>query len=221
MEIGSKIAALLAKAESTTFPEEAETLFAKAQQLMAKHALTEADLEGARETEENPIEVVVVRVAIPYARERAHVLFAAAGANRVRPVRQVRGSVVDVHLVGFRRDLERVQLLYAALSVYATGAMIRAANRDNTQRFRRSFLVSFGQRIEQRLLEAEAAGVGERGLVLVGRSDLVNERVGELFPNLRRIVDRVGSREGFAAGVRAANLADLGQARVGGVGEVR
>ena len=42
-----RVRALLAKAESTSFPEEADALTAKAQELMARHAIDAAMLEGA------------------------------------------------------------------------------------------------------------------------------------------------------------------------------
>ncbi len=47
--IAERIAALLDKAESTSYPAEADAFMAKAQELMARHAIDEAMLQPAQQ----------------------------------------------------------------------------------------------------------------------------------------------------------------------------
>src|SRR5262249_11766348 len=115
-----KVRALLAKAESTGFAEEAEALTAKAQQLMARHSIDEALLaarEGARD------EPAGCRVGIdsPYELAKASLLDVVAGANRCRSVWAK--SLGFATVIGFQPDLDAVELLYTSLLVQATSAM--------------------------------------------------------------------------------------------------
>lgn len=215
-----RIRALLAKAESTTFAEEAEGFYAKAQELMTRYAVDEAKLAGVRETEDNPITAVEVSVWTPYPRERSVILWAVARANDCRTVITSKIGAWTVRVVGFERDLERVQLIYTSLAMYASGQMRSADKRgESSQRFYRSFLIAFGTRLEKRLQEARSAAMLP---VLFDRSQLVNDRVADMFPNLaaaRPVVAR--SALGWQAGERAADSADLGQTRMAGRKAIR
>ena len=79
----AKIRALLAKAESTRFEAESDALTAKAQELMARHAIDDAVARSARSSEERP---VARRIAVdqPYAVAKSHLLHVVATANGVR-----------------------------------------------------------------------------------------------------------------------------------------
>lgn len=215
-----RIAALIAKAERTDSPEEAEAFFAGAQRLMTQYRISEAELAGARETDDNPIDHELFRLEFPYADARAHVLFAVAQHNDVRLVLEGRNVA---HLIGFRRDIERVLMLYSALNMHAAREMTRE-NIGNAQAYRRSFMISFGRRISERLEEAKLASQAEAAgtlPVLYDRSKLVDDRAAEIFPHTRTKRARVTSGAGAAAGRAAANNADLGQSRIGGQGEIR
>nr|MBA3303233.1 DUF2786 domain-containing protein [Acidimicrobiia bacterium] len=216
---------LLAKAESTTFAEEADALTAKAQQLMARHRIDRAALEteGRRSTDRP----VGRRIWLddPYADAKAHLLAQVAKANRCRSV-----SITDVgccHVIGFASDLAVVELLHTSLLVQATAAMAAAGSRTDgqgrsrTRSFRSSFLYAFAMRIGERLREAvadaEAEGVAEHGAgvlpVLARRDEEVDEVVAESFPDLvRRRAPRL-TAEGWAAGRAAADMADLSVGR--------
>lgn len=222
----ARIRALIRQAERTNFPEEAETFFARAQELITKFAIEEAELDGARQTEENPITTSKIEVWTPYPAERLQILVAVAGANDCRTITTNKIGAWSVTVVGFRRDLERVELLYTSLAAHAAKTMKTADKRgENPQRFYRSFLIGFGDRLGERLREARAAVLEESGgllPVLADRSQLVNDAVGNLFPNLKygkAVVAR--SATGLYAGERAANSADLGQSRVGSQGAIR
>ncbi len=84
-----RVRGLLAKAESTEFPEEAEALSAKAQELMAKysidHALLEADQHGSTAGAERPVGIRV-GVDAPYEQAKALLLQEVGTANRCRTV---------------------------------------------------------------------------------------------------------------------------------------
>lgn len=215
------IAGLIAKAEGTNNAEEAESFLAKAQELMTRWAVDEAILDGARETEDNPLDTTIIRLTYPYANMRAVLLDAVAEANNCRIV-LLQGNQVQV--IGFRRDIERTELLYTALSTHAATEMLRGGA-GNAQSFRRSFLLMFGVRIRERFEEIKAAveAAVEPGtaLVLFDRSQLVEDRVSEMFPHLTRRTIKATSAAGAEAGRTAANRADLGQTRVGGQGEIR
>lgn len=212
-----RISGLLVKAESTTNPHEAEAFFAKAQELMTRYAVSEAQLEGARQTEDNPIETRDVFCVAPYSMARTKLLHQVAMNNGCRAVILPSGNAKTVQLVGYRRDLERTELLYASLSTHAAGEMLKQ-NVGNEQAFRRGFLVAFAERIGERLAEARAAALADSGgllPVLVDRSGLVEDFYRNLYPYLRKTRVGRGSAAGRGAGTSAANLADLGQTRVG------
>src|SRR6266704_2970169 len=78
-----RVRALLAKAESTSFAEEAEAYTAKAQELMARHSIDYALLSVGTGIRDQP---VGRRIGIdnPYAAPKVLLHAAAAGANRCR-----------------------------------------------------------------------------------------------------------------------------------------
>jgi uncharacterized protein DUF2786 len=162
----SRIRALLAKAESTEFPEEAEALSARAQELMAKYSIDHALLAARAGTAEEP---GGRRIAVdnPYEGPKATLLNTVAEANRCRAVWSKDVGLVTV--VGFPADLDAVELLFTSLLVQADAAMIRAGGkkdeygRSRTRSFRQSFLVSYAIRIGERL--AEATGHAEQEAV--------------------------------------------------------
>ncbi|WP_341865379.1 DUF2786 domain-containing protein [Kitasatospora cheerisanensis] len=152
-----RIRALLAKAESTGFPEEAEALTAKAQELMARHSIDEALLSAGGPSADEP---AALRIGVdnPYEGPKTMLLDAVAAANRCRVVWAKEFGFCT--LIGFDADLDAVELLYTSLLVQATSAMQRAGSRKHkdgaarTKAFRQSFLVAYAARIRERLAEA-------------------------------------------------------------------
>ncbi|MFJ1753171.1 DUF2786 domain-containing protein [Kitasatospora sp. NPDC088134] len=153
-----RIRALLAKAESTGFPEEAEALTAKAQELMARHSIDEALLSAAGGPAADDPAAVRIGVDNPYEGPKTMLLDAVAAANRCRVVWAKEFGFCTV--IGFDADLDAVELLYTSLLVQATAAMNRAGSRKHkdgaarTKAFRQSFLVAYAARIRERLAEA-------------------------------------------------------------------
>ncbi|MFF2075671.1 DUF2786 domain-containing protein [Kitasatospora sp. NPDC058162] len=225
----ARIRALLAKAESTEFPEEAEALTAKAQQLMAQHSIDDALLAAAGADRNTP---AALRIGVdnPYEGPKTMLLDAVAAANRCRVVWAKEFGFCTV--IGFDGDLDGVELLYTSLLVQATHALNKAGSgKDSRSKaFRQSFLVAYAARIRERLTAATeratsdaAAGrhlredgteeqllPDERLLpALAARSAAVDDEVGRLFPKLVSQRVRVSDGEGWAAGRAAADRAAL------------
>ncbi|MET7567783.1 DUF2786 domain-containing protein [Streptomyces sp. NPDC005492] len=208
----TRIRALLAKAEATGFPEEAEALSAKAQELMARHSIDEALLDAQAPAKDAP-GACRIGVEAPYEQAKAVLLDAVAGANHCRAVWNEAFGFSTV--VGFEGDLEVVELLYTSLLVQATTAMTRAeaaqraGGRRRTKTFRQSFLAAYAHRIGTRLAEAAGTQVTDDLLpVLATREVAVTDRVDEMFPEttttrLRGVSDEAGWTEGAEAADRA------------------
>ncbi|MPY63203.1 DUF2786 domain-containing protein [Streptomyces spongiae] len=221
----TRIRGLLAKAEATGFPEEAEALSAKAQELMARHSIDEA-LLAARTGDPNTPGACRIGVDSPYETAKAVLLDAVAGANRCQAVWNE--SLGFSTVVGFEPDLEAVELLYTSLLVQATTAMTkaeaaqRAGGRKRTKTFRQSFLAAYAHRTGDRLAAVareQAAAEEQRDQrdqrdepdllpVLAARDVAVSEQVTRLFPEtvttrVRGVSDAAGWREGAAAADRA------------------
>ena len=153
----SRIRALLAKAESTEFAEEAEALSGRAQELMAKYSIDHALLAAETGQTETP---GGRRIAVdnPYEAPKATLLQIVAKANRCRVVWSRELGLVTV--IGFPADLDAVELLFTSLLVQANTAMLRTggkrdgAGRSRTRAFRQSFLLAYAVRIGERLSEA-------------------------------------------------------------------
>lgn len=218
--IMGRIRGLLAKAESTEFPEEAEALTAKAQHLMTRYAVDSAVLEaGAGRSLAEEVRARRVHLAQPYADAKVQLLTVVASANGVRSVWH--DEVGMATLVGLPVDLELTELLFTSLLVQATRAMTEtgragsAASRSAS--FRRAFLLAYATRIGERLEDARDAGTAEAAAhtgtalvpVLAARAEAVDEALGELFPNLRSVETRVSNARGWHAGRLAADSADL------------
>jgi len=220
-----RVRALLAKAESTTFPEEAEALTAKAQELMARHAIDAAML-GAAHHAAGPSPVAGWRIGVddPYASAKSLLLDRIATANRSQAVWSKDLGFTTVF--GDRSDLEMVELLYTSLLVQGTDAMLRAGRSvdrygtSRTRSFRQSFLVSYASRIGERLAAASESAVaegterhGEALLpVLVSRAEAVREAIEEAFPDMVEHGTNISNYSGWVAGRAAADLASLGVA---------
>lgn len=224
----SRIRALLAKAEATGFPEEAEALSAKAQELMARHSIDEA-LLAARAHSKNAPGACRIGVEPPYETAKAVLLDAVARANRCESVWN--DDLGFSTVVGFEADLEVVELLHTSLLVQATTAMTKAeaaqrkGGRKRTKTFRQSFLAAYAHRIgvrlaevaEAQVAEAEAEGVGPHGAgapeqdllpVLAARGVAVRDQFTRMFPDtvttrVRGVSDLAGWRQGSEAADRA------------------
>jgi hypothetical protein len=220
----SRIRGLLAKAESTDFDAEAEALTAKAQELMARHAIDTAMLgpRGGPSPTAGAVQARRLHLDDPHAEAKAAIVQAAGTANGVRVVLMPAFGIAT--LVGMPGDLDVVELLVTSLLLQAGRALAdavrQAGARGGATAYRRGFLYSYAQRIEERLTEAresarvEATATYGSALapVLAGRQAAVDEALEELFPSLRRRSGRTVDPAGWHAGRQAADVADLGSA---------
>jgi hypothetical protein len=217
----AKVRALLAKAESTEFEEEAAAFMAKAQELITRHRIDRLLLADADARDAEAVRARRVGVDDPYAGPKALLLDAVADANDCRSVWSKDLGFATVF--GDPADLDTVELLFTSLLVQATTALRvagAASARRRSRAFRQSFLVGYATRIRERLAEGVAAAtgaaeaeVGGRFLpVLARHRRQVDDAVREALGPLRHRAVGVNDPAGFFAGKAAAELADLSAA---------
>lgn len=240
------IRSLLAKAEATEFPEEAEAFFAKASELIARYAIDEALVWSATGTSTTPEEVRLV-IHAPYLAQKAVLVHAVAAAHGCAAVRLLSGPghrTEVVSVVGFPSDLRWVETLVTSLLVQLTSAMLARCPQGLTPSgsagWRRSFIMGFADEVDARLRadreaaarEADASGAGvgtgsgasagsgapaSVALVLAERSEEVQVEFRRRFPHVRSSwASRGSSADGHRAGRQAGREASLGRDAVGG-----
>lgn len=226
-----RVQALLAKAESTDFPDEAESLLAKAQDLMARHAISEAMVAAERHRAGGAPDPVGSRrfvVGAPYASAKRVLLGAVANANGCRCVYLGQsGDGRPCQVFGHESDLAKVEALFTSLSIQAVRAMVGAPvpAGDTPRRFRHAFLLAYANRIGQRLREAGDAARAEEGadaadpesfaLVLRDRKAAVDRALDDAFPHTRKARSSATSGAGWRSGRSAAERVGLGGRSLG------
>jgi len=236
------IRGLLAKAEATDFPEEAEAFFAKASELISRWAIDEAmlwaaDRDGGRE---QPDELQLL-VHAPYLAQKAVLIGSVARAHGCRAVRLVSGpgnrSEV-ISIVGFPSELRWVETLATSLLVQLTSAMLARAPRGvsaaESASWRRSFIIGFAEEVATRLERDRESAAAERGpvrpaaagtesaepsvaLVLASRQEEVDTDFRRRHPHVRSSWASSGrSATGRRAGRQAGRQASLTRNGLGG-----
>lgn len=231
----SRVQGLLAKAESTDFPDEADALLAKAQDLMARHAISEAMVAAERARSGGPADPVGTRrivVEAPYASAKRVLLGAVAHANGCRCVHLsgAAGAGSPCQVFGHESDLANVETLFASLSVQAARAMLAAPvpAGDTPRRFRHAFLLAYANRVGQRMREAGAAAraaagagsadAGGLAVVLRNREAAVDQALRDAYPHTRTARTTATSGAGWRSGRSAAERVGLGQRGLGANG---
>ena len=211
---------LLAKAERTSFDEEADALSAKAQELISKHALERLlAREPDSDRQRVPVDHRRFWLDTPYLMAKAALVDEVAAANRCRCI--VTEAFGFCSLLGDPRDLDDVELLATSLLVQANRSMLRHGRQldrrgvSRTRSFRQSFLASFAHRIGQRLREVdqETMAQADPGTALVAvlrhREQQVDEAFQQRFPNAVQTSTSVTNGLGWAAGRVAADQARI------------
>ena len=223
----SKVRGLLAKAESTEFPDEAEALSAKAQELMSRYSLHQAVLD--HDSGRDPaVSGRRLWLDAPYVDAKALLVQAVATANRARTVWSSHLGFATV--IGADVDLDGVELLVTSLLVQANRAMLAAGRHttrsgtSRTRSFRQSFVVAYATRIGERLESATSWATTEVNAelqrvepaadsrllpVLAARADATEELTERLFPTMVQRNVSASNRAGLAAGRAAADQAQF------------
>jgi len=214
-----RVRGLLAKAESSEFPEEAEAFMAKAQQLMSRHAIDEA-IVGNGGTDHEP-RLVDVPIDNPYAGRKASLLGAVASANRCEVVWNSHSRVAT--LIGYPTDVAAVDTLFTSLLLQGATVLAKLGThtdeygRNRTRSFRNAFWAGYATRLGIRLREANESATAEAverhgsalAPVLVSRSEAVESLVHREFPRLRTQRTTITNAHGYYAGDAAAREARL------------
>lgn len=222
-----RVRKLLDKAEATTNVHEAEAFSQKAAQLVALHRISPERLQAVErgDDELGIVEINVGRGA--YVRARLALLVAVSQPHDVRIVFQSTPVGTIAFAAGFRRDLDVVEMLYESLHQQASAQMaeIKRGSGAATQRYRRSFLFGFADRVGLILKEAKSkaedavapAAASSTELAIRERREEVDGYVRESWGRVRTAAaPRSVGPDGWHSGYQAAEHADVGRKRVGG-----
>jgi Protein of unknown function (DUF2786) len=219
-----KVRKLLAKAEATDNPREADAFSAKAAALIAAHRLDPAWLAGDRTLDELAVRRIPVGRGA-YVRARLALLQAIAEAHDAELVWQSGPDGATALVAGFTRDLDTIVVLYESLHVQAAARMaaVRRRTPAATQRWRRAFLFGFASRISEMLGSAReraatdvvAPSAASTLPDLLARAERVRAYAASAFG---RVVTATAPTPALAAGWdhghRAAGQVDVGRARL-------
>jgi hypothetical protein len=238
-----KITKLLAKAERTDNPHEAEVFSAKATELMMQWAIDDAVLEAHRAVGSKPDPIVQRWIACTGSWWKAYQILA-AGVGRgfgfkilVQDWSREKGINGYTIWVGFESDVHKAEMLYASLLNQCVAAqkefMIQwkkdfppfASHKMETFKARRSFIIGFADTVRTRITESRKVAVRKVektdtsvALVLVSRQDQLEVAYTEMFPRTTkgrasRMHAGVG---GYKAGQAAGRQAGLATTQLGG-----
>jgi hypothetical protein len=216
-----RVRKLLAKAQATDNPHEAEAFSRKAAELVQELRI---DPDRLARDDDRGLAVRDVHLGRgAYVRARLALLAVIAEANDARVVFSATPSGTVAHVAGFVDDLDAIEVLYQGLHAQAAAQMAgeRRGTAAATQRFRRSFLFGFADRIgllldeSHRAADATSATAASREIALRRRADTVEEFAAATFGRVRA-ARRAGPAtvSGFQAGERAATRADIGRERL-------
>jgi hypothetical protein len=223
-----RVRKLLAKAEAEgVTTHEAEALTAKAAELMARYGIDRALLAATRPETDKPADQII-DVDNPWAQVKSHLLTGIAGALRCQCILVSRPDPgTRVHVFGYASDLERADILYTSLLVQMARGLATAdvpARADNPRAWRRSWMLGYASAVVSRVhsaedraaqtADAQAPSGPSTALVLADRAVTVRLRAEETYPHTRTTrITYTGN--GYGAGYREGQKADIGGAKVG------
>ncbi|MBD0689347.1 DUF2786 domain-containing protein [Streptomyces sp. CBMA123] len=224
----AQIRALLAKAEATQYPEEAEALTAKAVEFMAKYGVDEALLSDGQPSRDGLTDRYF-DLPNPWSMSRVRLVAFIAegvGCRAVHQGHEVAGGGRRVHVIGYESDVQRAEILYTSLVLQ----MLNGLNKQvvpfgvrSAKAWRNSWQLGFIERVVERLKAIEdaarAAASGETSatgrsgeLVLADRAAAVQAVYRKAHPDARtQRGTYTGS--GYGDGAAAGNRADIGGTR--------
>lgn len=222
----ARVRKLMDKAAATTNVHEAEAFSRKAAELVARHRIDPAALVDASSDELAIREILLGRGA--YVRARLQLLTVVAEAHDARVVFASTPTGTVAYVAGYTSDLDIVEVMYTSLHAQAASHMAAERRQTSaaTQRYRRSFLFGFADRVrttfDDARRDAEASSPVEIAVDEVGRSLERLERgrraeqfLHQRFRRVRTARPAAGSEvNAWSAGNEAARRADLGRRRL-------
>ena len=215
-------ALLTLAADPAASPGERENATARAAQMMSRHGI-QAEQAG---TPDHDTGATVWPYAVAgsdgLGEARAKAAARIARAMGCQTVTQTYGSnaAAVVAVVGVHADIAALQRLLPLIITQADlGTATAAANGHRAHSYRASFLRGFGDRVAERIKAARRdhlATDNRAAVVVANRDKAISELYDERFGGIAR-PDHDGPqrRDGYAAGQRAANSADIGGSRLG------
>jgi len=222
---------LLDKAQATDFPEEAEAFFAKAQELITLHGLSQDAIAAAGNVQSDEVTHRDFRFEAPYSAGKLLIAVQIASVFRLKCVRTESGANNVLCAFGTKSKLDDFEMLLTAVNMHATGELLKARPpaRENARSFRAAFLQGYASTIGRILADADAAArtaadesftVEERkGVALVQLSEKarVDEAFTAKFPRTRTTRSSgARSHTGRAAGAAAGERFTGHQNGIGG-----
>jgi len=219
-DVVRKIEALLDRAQSTSFPEEAASCQAKAQELMTKYQVEGHELFG--KSRDGGITSRNVPVSNPYSLDKATLLHVIAKNNFCRILRY-EGYVT---IYGYDTDIELVLVMFKSLLIDMASSMARElskAGKVNTTSWKKSFFAGYASMIGTRLeiarrsqiREAFKSGHDSFALVIKDKESLIVD-YWEKLPKSKAAPRSLSSTMGYETGRESARSADIGQTKIGG-----
>ncbi len=234
MSMATKINALLTKAESTEFPEEAEALTAKAMSLMAIYAIDEALLSKARGDTEaiDNIETRIVIVPNPYSMERlvilqqvsnalgGYVYFFPQARDGMKVATNSKDHNTKAGVIGYPSDIDNIETMFQSL-IKQEGMARNYAHRyepipggmGRKKVWNKSFIRAFAYRIGGRLVEVMQHEIdvheesGSVALAIQGKQEAIDAEVASRgFKRYKGSAQhsQAGADAGYVAGDRAS-----------------
>ena len=219
--------------------EAAETYRNKAIELMTRYGIDHAMAEAAKSdgAPEKP-EQIRIDIPHPYSLDKGVLLHHVARGLGAKSIR-ITGKARYCYVIGFKADLERVELLYTSLLLQAFGEMAKVCSEDviagynwmtSGERrgarttFNKAWLAGFARTVGDRLWEAtqrarqdyETEHSTSTELVLVSRAHRVTALYEELHPKARSSARRLSSWAGQGHGEAAGRRANIGTTGLGG-----
>ena len=195
-DIAEKVALLLAKAEGTDNPIEAETYTRKAEELMLKHNIEEAQV-AAKQPGSKVDQIVMERIPVSgqYAAALVRFGYIVAESFSLKSYTQLStgkgvSAISYIWLVGHRSDVDQASPLVNSLLIQSDHAMRYwwetegrevCAHLGKSKQYaaRREFFFAFASGARQRLAETRKRVISEAGtgtdLVLVDRAKIVDQ----------------------------------------------
>ncbi|BAU96559.1 hypothetical protein N24_2297 [Corynebacterium suranareeae] len=223
-----RITALLKKAESTNFEEEAEALILKAETLRQQYRIESLLIDSYNQDAKDsstPIRATRVYLEAPWIRHQFKLLNCVARVHSCEGLLVTKSGICTIfgepddvaHVVDLFNSLNRQRAHFMKTSSGARQAQLNG----ETSSYRRSFMIAYAYQITQLLIIAKEEALSDLAdhaplahnaivPVLEDRGIRAQVALKDTFPNIRNMTFRSTNSRGFTDGVIAANNSHLG-----------